>query len=296
MQKDLHVKQTHVIYTLLTQLQLGQEKRKRVKEMEHVSHRHPLILKENHVATEGDLCYGCNGKIVSCKSFVYSCIRASITGETSTDTSTGTDNGCVNFFLHKTCAELPLRIQNPENPTEFLIRCSRRPPTTLPFLSGLGCMICGVKWEGFCYCNSDEYCFYYLCLKCAMFRFQSLENRNFDHPSHPQHSLTLIQRPSSFMCDACNVEDNTKDLSYACTKCPFWMHKSCADAPKTFQFQVHDKHPLRLSFSLPKAYQQFDQYCRLCNETLNRLNWLYYCGRCRFFAHFQCARLSQTSR
>lgn len=151
------------------------------------------------------------------------------------------------------------------------------------------CSICGVPWKWFIY-----FCYhrpFYVCVKCAMFHIQSSEDRKLDHPAHAQHPLTLVQRPSSFKCDACKVEDDSKDLSYICTKCPFWMHKSCADAPASFLFHFHYKHLLILSYSLPQVY-----HYRLCNKTLYHSLWLYFCPKCRFFAHFQCARSSRFIR
>lgn len=150
------------------------------------------------------------------------------------------------------------------------------------------CAICGIKWKWFSYCHPNGK--FFVCLKCAICLFPSVEDTKIRHPAHTQHPLALIQNLSSFKCYACKVEDNIKDLSYICAICQFWIHKSCADAPSSFLFQFHDKHPLILTFSLPKAYHKFAQYCRLCHETLNRLNWLYYCSKCRFFVHFQCAR------
>ena len=135
-----------------------------------------------------------------------------------------------------------------------------------------------------------------VCLKCAMFQVDYFISRKIKHQSHTQHQLALIQRPSSFKCDACNMEDSTKDMSYNCVDCPFWMHKSCADAPTSFLFHFHKKHPRMLSFFLPLVYQKFSQYCRLCNGELGVLNWLYYCSKCRYIAHFQCARSRQMLR
>ncbi|WOH16470.1 hypothetical protein DCAR_0936025 [Daucus carota subsp. sativus] len=123
-----------------------------------------------------------------------------------------------------------------------------------------------------------------------------LEDPKSLHPSHNQHLLSLIQNPSSFKCHACNVDDNIKDMSYKCTRCQFWIHKSCADAPMSFHFQFHDKHPLILSFSLPLLYHKFRQFCGVCSKKLSRLAWIYYCRYCRFFAHFQCARSSHSVR
>ncbi|WOH04703.1 hypothetical protein DCAR_0624115 [Daucus carota subsp. sativus] len=156
------------------------------------------------------------------------------------------------------------------------------------------CAICGIDWKCFSYCSMGGK--FIVCLKCAIHLIHSVEDAKFHHQSHTQHPLVLIQNPTSFYCHACKVEDNIRDMSYKCTECQFWIHKTCADAPASFPFPFHDKHPLFLRFSLPKVYHKFDQYCRLCYETLNRLNWLYYCPKCRFFVHFQCARSNQMSR
>ncbi|KAL1834809.1 hypothetical protein ACET3Z_004460 [Daucus carota] len=152
------------------------------------------------------------------------------------------------------------------------------------------CNMC-MKQMPWIYCSPGfVFC---VCLKCAMFQVDYFISRKIKHQSHTQHQLALIQRPSSFKCDACNMEDSTKDMSYNCVDCPFWMHKSCADAPTSFLFHFHEKHPLMLSFSLPRVYHKFEQHCRLCNGKLGELNWLYYCSKCRYFAHFQCARSRQ---
>ncbi|XP_017258682.1 uncharacterized protein LOC108227831 [Daucus carota subsp. sativus] len=265
--------------------------------MDHFSHEHPLILNEDYIARgPAEMCNACNEEIVSCKSFVFSCSRSSITGFPRSETR-DVDEKCLRFFLHKTCAELPRRIESPRNREEFLdlhIIPRNKHKLNHRILGGQEdirhCDMCEQKmsWN---YCTSElQFC---VCLQCAMSQVDSLRSHKFKHQSHSQHPLALIQRPSSFKCDACDVEDDTKDMSYKCVDCPFWMHKSCADAPTSFLFSFHDKHPLILSFSLPQAYQKFKQYCRICDWKLNRSNWLYYCSKCRFFAHFQCARARQ---
>ena len=236
--------------------------------MHHFSHYHPLILNQIYHAKEGDMCYGCNEQIVSCKLFVYSCSHTSQTASTS-----DVDDECLTFLLHKNCAELPRIIQIPEYQKRDLFLRSwpkflYKDPT---------CNICNMQWKWFIYDDLDRYEEFYVCVKCAMFQLQSLEDRKFNHPAHDHHPLTLIQHLASFKCYACQVEDNVKDLSYICLTCPFWMHKNCADAPTSSRFQFHNQHPLLLSFSLPQVYRKFDQYCKLCNKKLNPLTWLYYC-------------------
>nr|XP_017255343.1 PREDICTED: uncharacterized protein LOC108225048 [Daucus carota subsp. sativus] len=265
--------------------------------MDHFSHEHPLILNEDYVARGGDMCNACNEEIVSCKSFVFSCSRSSsITGITSTDHK-DVDGKCNKFLLHKTCAESPRRIQSLRNREEFLdLRVNiHRQQTWEQFLSKrpaefYTCNMC-MKQMPWIYCSPGfVFC---VCLKCAMFQVDYFISRKIKHQSHTQHQLALIQRPSSFKCDACNAEDSIKDMSYKCVDCPFWIHKSCADAPTSFLFHFHKKHPLMLSFSLPQIHHKFAQHCRLCNGKLGELNWLYYCSKCRYFAHFQCARSRQ---
>ena len=267
--------------------------------MDHFSHEHPLILNEDYIARGGDMCNACNEEIVSCKSFVFSCSRSSITGIPGTDNK-DVDEECIKFLLHKTCAESPRRIQSLRNREEFLdLRVNPRAKKTFLqiFFNRPGdmypCKLCMKQMPWIYHSPGFVFC---VCLKCAMFQVDYFISRKIKHQSHTQHQLALIQRPSSFKCDACNVEDSTKDMSYKCVDCPFWMHKSCADAPTSFLFHFHKKHPLMLSFFLPLVYQKFSQYCRLCNGELGVLNWLYYCSKCRYIAHFQCARSRQMLR
>ncbi|PIN09543.1 hypothetical protein CDL12_17874 [Handroanthus impetiginosus] len=59
------------------------------------------------------------------------------------------------------------------------------------------------------------------------------EQRSIKHPSH-RHPLTYVRKPSSlFHCDGCGTEE--RDFAYVCNFCEFWIHKSCALLPTTFQ-------------------------------------------------------------
>ncbi|XP_074349774.1 uncharacterized protein LOC141689397 [Apium graveolens] len=249
-------------------------------EMKHPSHQHSLILNENYIAKEHDVCKACLEEIISCRLFIYSCSNIG-TGSTSSN-----NYYCDRFLLHKTCAESPHRIEIPDYPNQFLVLSFQ--PRILPGVS-IPCDACSMFMPWTYNYSDPQIC---ICLKCAILLLQvdSLEDCKYVHAAHGHHPLILIQRPTSFKCDICRVKNNFKDMSYKCTKCFFWMHKSCAEAPTTFQFHFHRKHPLILAFSLPEVYQKFTQYCRLCTRTMTRSNWLYYCPKCRFFAHFQCAR------
>nr|XP_017217906.1 PREDICTED: uncharacterized protein LOC108195453 isoform X1 [Daucus carota subsp. sativus] len=208
---------------------------------------------------------------------------------------------CDKFFLHKSCAELPPHIQNSNNPKDFpKLRfqhffddlCDYFTLSLPPFR----CSICSIPllWnvKQFFYYSFDTHV--RVCIKCAMFQVESSQDTELiRHAAHSQHLLALIQRPSSFKCNACTLEYNVRDASYKCTECPFWMHKTCADAPASLLLEFHNKHPLTLSYFLPQVYHKFIQYCSLCNKTFSRLDWLYCCPGCRLLVHFRCARSSR---
>nr|XP_017221329.1 PREDICTED: uncharacterized protein LOC108198058 [Daucus carota subsp. sativus] len=71
------------------------------------------------------------------------------------------------------------------------------------------------------------------------------------------------------------------------------MHKSCANAPITYQSKFHTEHTLILYYSVPQEYSQFTGFCSICDEVVNLNKWVYYCANCRFFAHVKCASLTE---
>ncbi|KAK2976883.1 hypothetical protein RJ640_010806 [Escallonia rubra] len=97
----------------------------------HFSHPHDLTLNEvlrnlDDGETEGAVCYGCLQPITAAGHAFFSC------------------DECRNFFLHKTCAELPQEIEyaaHPTHPLELLTRRScganlfpRQPHGVISFL------------------------------------------------------------------------------------------------------------------------------------------------------------------
>ncbi|KAL8093922.1 hypothetical protein AgCh_035702 [Apium graveolens] len=220
----------------------GEEKGETDIEMKHFGHQHSLILNENYIAKARDTCNGCLEEIVSCKSFIYSCSSIS-NGSISTKTrdpfdalirsfidetnTSGADTDCDKFLLHKTCAELPQKIENPTSPNAFLVLFSQ---------------LATKEAHTFCYCNvcSDEmpwlYCSsdfkFRICVKCAFLQLHSLEDRQFEHAAHSKHPLALILRPSSFKCDACKVKKDLQDMSLRYSedgKYPNLVHLPAAD-------------------------------------------------------------------
>ncbi|KAK3035146.1 hypothetical protein RJ639_032819 [Escallonia herrerae] len=239
------------------------------KEMEtpHFSHEHPLTLDEVQKDDDGEVtCCGCLKTIVDS---AYGCKKCG-------------------FFLHKTCAELPEKIthtMHPQHQLQLFARpvSSHKPDCPNSLFQTCDCNVCGLKSRGFTYRCS--LCDFNVGVSCA----SDKTAMKLDFHEHP---LTYVQRPASFRCDACLKED--KDVSYRCTGCPFWIHKSCAMLPKTKRSNDH-VHPLVLAYSLPTEDCMFENYCDICSQSVHPSAWLYYCGDCKYYAHIVCA-MSELSR
>ena len=237
--------------------------------MEFVNHSHPLILNENFHGGEEDACYLCRERLRSTP--LYSVYRCS-----SRDNTSGLADdavNCVKLFVHKICAELPLKItdyfKHPQHPITLVRKID---------LSRKHCSIC--FWAlSHTIVYSCKSCDLTVCLRCAT-------SPLIYHPSHNQHALALVQRQASFCCDACGMEASSWS-SCKCNTCPFWIHTSCAilSSFKKFQFHIH---PLLLAYSFPQQYLNFRQKCKICRCLIQPTRWFYYCAGCRFFVHLNC--------
>lgn len=226
--------------------------------LDHFTHEHTLILKEDLDSNEKIVCYGCQSPIILGSEALYTC---------------GSSTESCEFYVHKKCADLPKEIHHPMHEPHPLI-LQPRPPYYRPWCS---CNVCKRGWEWFTYnCFT---CKFDICLTCAV------EDRVFRHAGHHQHTFTLMQREALFKCDACGTE--AKDSSYACNSCQFWMHKSCALAPISVEDDFHH-HPLVLTYSLPYIHRSFQQRCGLCKKRVHESYWLYYCHKCTYFLHIKC--------
>ncbi|XP_074348467.1 uncharacterized protein LOC141687178 [Apium graveolens] len=239
-----------------------------------------LILNEAEPVVGKDVeCVMCTEPINKLLDAFYRCNTSLIDGSPSTN--------CVGFFMHKTCSELPLTFTHPMYPEQPL-SLRERPSKKQLFCS---CRVCEGVFQGFMY-SFDNYDICHVCLKCVKFELRPLEYRFRWHPGH-NHPLTLVESPALFQCHACNT--TATDLSYICTTCCFYIHKSCANAPIIYQSKFHSQHPLILNYSLPQE-REFFWSCGICDKFINRSNWVYYCANCRFFAHVKCASSTEMLR
>ncbi|CAI9103234.1 OLC1v1001683C1 [Oldenlandia corymbosa var. corymbosa] len=141
------------------------------------------------------------------------------------------------------------------------------------------------------------------CLKCCyVFHERCVQTpRSLEHPSHPNHPLTLHPTPTysthSFTCDACGSPGNA--FSFGCAHCEFDLHLQCAALPCSTRLP-EDKHPHELklcfdfrSFSEAMKRATVSPACVSCHGKLEENQWLYRCEECDIGIHLQCAKADQ---
>ncbi|XP_074332637.1 uncharacterized protein LOC141670603 isoform X2 [Apium graveolens] len=215
---------------------------------------HTLSLKENDVIGVDAACNLCSKTIIGCPTL--SC-----------------DNNhadCLNFYLHKSCAQLTTHLNYHQHNKHSLALDS-----TCPYR----CDGCYRIADSFSYRCDD--CDFDVCVVCV------LEQRELHHIGHEEHTLTLMKREALFMCDACG--DEAKDSSYVCIPCEFWIHEKCAMSPLIIPDTVYHDHPLHLVYSIPDMHRYFERMCAICEKLVSVNRWLYYCHKCTFFVHMNCA-------
>nr|XP_017241975.1 PREDICTED: uncharacterized protein LOC108214475 [Daucus carota subsp. sativus] len=242
--------------------------------MEFVKHNHPLILDENFYGGEEEACYLCKGRLRS--QIIHSVYRCSSRSDGGNIADENVD--CVKLFVHKSCAELPLKMtdyyKHPQHPITLVC------PKLMPYnhRSQL-CSLC--FWPPpHTVVYSCESCDLTLCLQCVTCPIVY-------HPSHNQHALVLVERMATFLCDACGLESGGFS-SCKCSTCPFWIHTDCAILSSSRKFQFHT-HPLLLAYSFPQQYLNFKRKCLICKQFIVPTQWIYYCAGCRIFLHIDCA-------
>lgn len=223
--------------------------------LQHFSHpEHPLILKEDDVIKVDAKCHVCSKSIIG--NPTYTC-------------SSHDNIKCQNFYLHRSCAELPEQINHHKHKRHILVLQQRE---------DCGCNVCGfdVLWMAYaCYdCKFD------VCLDCAFVK------RELRHQGHPEHTLVLMQRPALFKCDACGSK--SKDRFFVCVTCDLCIHSTCAVAPSSIAPTYHH-HSLNLVYSIPDMHLYFNRFCAICNKYVSATKWSYYCHLCTYFVHMGCA-------
>ncbi|XAR64671.1 hypothetical protein NMG60_11008438 [Bertholletia excelsa] len=222
-----------------------------MEQLQHESHDHRLIFIEE-LEDDGVRCDGCGESI---SGPCYSC-------------------DICKYFLHKSCAKLPLEISHPVHPHHTLQIYYR--------VKSLPCFSCKRVIEGFFYGCKD--CLIPLDINCSRTSLLKVQQRI----SHRTHSPPVyISKLAIFSCDACGVKHEGK--FYLCTTCNIMVNETCHASPKSFKHNDHE-HDLFLADCLPFEDFRFLYKCEICRETLSREYWIYYCKKCLYFIHLKCAK------
>ncbi|CAL5381211.1 unnamed protein product [Camellia sinensis] len=272
-------------------------------ELQHFSHKHPLILGEVNDDGEAIVCNVCWEKI---SGSAFSC------------------KNCL-FFLHKFCAEFPEVMKHPIHAHSLTLQQSR---------FATRCDVCNKKICGFTYrcspcdfdvdircsvrgqhfsskhqlmiLNEDEkndvdervscdVCLQqitgpaaYKCTNCSvsiyLHKLCAEQPAEMEHPMHPEHPLALLQVVANkFRCDGCDI--CLKEFIYRCSICNFNLDICCALKAQKLKHESH-KHPLSLMFSSAS----FE--CHACGT--ERKGMSYVCNTCSFWIHEDCASLTPT--
>ncbi|KAM7497018.1 hypothetical protein LguiA_021432 [Lonicera macranthoides] len=229
----------------------------RVTELIHFSHDHPLSLfdaqsNDGQMPNDKIVCQGCIQPIVSVP--FYGC------------------SPC-NFFLHKSCAEIPREWYHPCHDHELKLRtCSH-------FLDGFLCQSCQRSSNGFAY--TCELCKFHLDIVCAFLPIR------IKHEAH-KHPLKVQSYDNYFpTCNACNRR-HPGGFMYGCDTCYFRIDISCATLKRTVKHDW-DRHNITLRYP-PYSDHPDDFYCEICEEEIHPKFWLYHCVLCDQPFHTECLR------
>ena len=216
--------------------------------------KHPLVYRPDYRG--GDTCHGCQETIYGPN---YYCPRS----------------GCPSYYWHhKSCAEVPLGLHHPLHPLHPLILFDEK--TVYPEEKEKSrCQVCNESRREYTYrCYR---CDFNLHIKCAVLE---LEAEFHDHPLIP------FGKSITFTCDICGKEG--KGVPNLCATCCFWIHRSCASFPRRLKVVRH-KHPLHITHSSLELRESDSRFCLLCVQKVDTRYGLYYCSKCDFVAHLNCA-------
>ncbi|MFQ6644065.1 hypothetical protein Gotur_017504 [Gossypium turneri] len=225
-------------------------------ELQHFSHKHPLVFieKQNH-ESEKAYCSGC-GELVSGSSF--RCVEC-------------------RYYLDKLCAEAPSEINHP-----FHCNHSLKLQVSPPFRNI--CDFCDKGLDKFVYhCSCDLN----LHIKCALLS-KSIAEKGFGKLDYIPHKEALVsienfsEELKGAKCFAC--WQRLLDFAYLDLGHGIFLHKKCVDLPTEINHFLHSQHSLILQFNskpLP---------CQMCKKTQLK-GFVYRCSPCEVALHITCAEL-----
>ncbi|KAH9718105.1 phorbol-ester/DAG-type domain-containing protein [Citrus sinensis] len=258
--------------------------------LRHLSHEHILALREIS-KNDGTLCYGC-GKAV--QGSTYCC------------------DSCQ-FYLHKSCVELPRRIWGHQSHKQYLTlqrfdisaknvcrTCKKRFSSGFIYHCCLGEILFGINTQ------------YNMCLDCAsthplIKKDYHEDQQRIAHFSHEHYLVNL--EAAEVNCKLCLK--NINGQCHGSAQCEFYIHNSCASLLQGIRHPFHPRHSLTLlAIKKPryvcnacgfhyKGHQHplilvqnmsYSFQCEACGCEMQGA-FLQRCVECDLYFHVQCGSL-----
>jgi hypothetical protein len=129
--------------------------------------------------------------------------------------------------------------------------------------------------------------FFYRCFTCDFdIDIKCVSRWRISADDCHQHALFPTRKQIQFTCEACAEE--SKGIAYQCSVCRVFIHRKCAPFQHTIKTTTHD-HSLTRTYSLSQVKQQDNVFCKLCHKKVNTEYAAYYCRKCDYIAHLNCA-------
>ncbi|XP_021905963.1 uncharacterized protein LOC110820696 [Carica papaya] len=231
------------IIRIVKEIKLGEDTI--AAEIEHFSHEHTLIF-----SNDGKDYKGCDGCGLPVSSPFYSC------------------EGC-DFFLHKTCAELPRNKLYPFH-QHTLTLLPKSPHSNRVF----SCNVCSIYSNGFSY--NCESCSFDLDLRCSSI------SDTLTHQAHEHSLFVFFQDDRKTECCGCGALEKN---GVRCPECWYSLDFKCATLPLTAKHS-YDDHPLKLTCRDDSDSDKL--YCDVCEDKREPYNWFYSCDDCGVTIHPEC--------
>ncbi|KAI4382672.1 hypothetical protein MLD38_008608 [Melastoma candidum] len=241
----------------------GDDNNAEEKSLEHHLHDHPLLLCENLTGETIDVDLRCKLCSEAVHASFYGCSECQ-------------------FYLHKSCAKLPERIEVPfHEHNGCVLYIADKYPSNEEKIHGRECVLC-----------DDSSGVLYKCHTCSVKIHQECTRlpRSLIHPCHNEHPLNLrIEDVNSFrryqfFCYACGFEGH--DAFYFCKHCNYHCHVKCALYLE--RSVLHKRHWDPLILSPPPKDETDEYYCEICAERRHPDVWIYLCSKCDYQGHVSC--------
>ncbi|XWS56398.1 hypothetical protein CRYUN_Cryun09bG0082200 [Craigia yunnanensis] len=212
--------------------------------IKHFIHEHNLVL-EDKINEASDR--NCDGCMRSISTPFYYCSEC-------------------NFFLHKSCAELP-KIKH---------HWFQRFAATLQAKNFETCDLCNRSCSGLFYRSKSDDEILDFCLRCATVP-NIIKRQGHEH-------FLFFDYKCKMQCNACGV--GSEHGAFRCRKCNFTLDFACMTLPQAIQHKCDD-HLLRLTYHDDNDDTE-QHYCDICEVKRNPNHWYYWCSTCDNSVHPEC--------